>query len=179
MQLLKNKNTPSKNKKGFTLIELLIVIAIIGILASIIIVALSQSRQKSQTSKTLSALKMVHVAVEAYQAQYNTYPTTANWQGYCSHWGDDLGDNWIPQLQTGNIINTGILPTDARQNGNGAACNNDQEQIIYCSNGTDYKLISVSNSSMANIPSNMVDPIRSTSAYGFWSSATGADPGGC
>ena len=171
--------TNIKKQKGFTLIELLIVIAIIGILATIIIVAMNQSREKSRTAKTLAGLRGVHSALESYRAQFNSYPPSSGWQGYCSAWGASLGDNWIPELQTGNIITDPILPTDARQDGHGAACANNQEQIIYCSNGTDYKVISVSNSYMSTVPSNLIDPVRPASAYGFWSSSTGADPSGC
>jgi prepilin-type N-terminal cleavage/methylation domain-containing protein len=166
-------------QKGFTLIELLIVVAIIGILSSVIIVALTDSRQRAKTSKTLASLRDVHTALESYRAQFNGYPPSTGWQGYCSAWGADLGDNWIPQLQASNVISTAVLPTDARQPGNGAACVNDQQQIIYCSNGTDYKLISVTNSSIVAVPTNLIDPTRPTSAFGFWSSSSGNDPGGC
>ncbi|MCW1888367.1 MAG: type II secretion system GspH family protein [Candidatus Moranbacteria bacterium] len=169
----------SQKRKGFTLIELLIVVAIIGILSSVIIIALTDSRQRAKTSKTLASLRDVHTALESYRAQFNGYPVSSGWQGYCSFWGADLGDNWIPELQSSNVISTPVLPTDARQPGNGAACANDQEQIIYCSNGADYKLISVTNSSMATVPSNLIDPIRPASAYGFWSSTSGNDPSGC
>jgi prepilin-type N-terminal cleavage/methylation domain-containing protein len=157
-----------KNKKAFTLIELLIVIAIIGILASIIIVVMSGARQKSQIANTLSAINMVQTGLESYFTQTQGYPVSNGWQGYCSNWGASLGDNWIPELAASGAISTAVLPTDGRQSGNGAACNDNTQQIIYYSDGTNYKLISTFHSDLSGVPTQMIDPTRPTSAFGVW-----------
>lgn len=168
----KKTKTLFGKKKAFTLIELLIVIAIIGILASIVLVVLNGSREKSQLANTLSAIKMVQTGLESYYTQNQGYPVSIGWQGYCSDpsWGASRGDNWIPELASSGAISTAVLPTDGRQSGNGAPCNDSTKQIIYYSNGTDYKLISTTHSDLSGVPSNMIDPARPTSAFGVWSS---------
>ena len=165
---MKNKNHYSISRRGFTLIELLIVIAIIGILASIVTVSLSGARQKSMTAKDTSQLRMIATALEAYHTQFQSYPVSSGWQGFCSAWGASLGANWIPELQTSGITSGTTLPVDARQ-GSSASCVDNQQQYIYVSDGTNYKLISVSHSSVANVPAALIDPTRPTTAYGFWS----------
>lgn len=165
------KNKQTTNKKAFTLIELLIVIAIIGILASIVIVTMSQARQKARGTKNAAQLEMVTKALNVYYTQFGSYPVSSGWQGFCSLWGADLGANWIPELQSAGVINNTVLPVDTRQEGS-ASCVNDQEQYIYNSDGTDFKLISVMNSSLLGVPPNLIDPRRPTDAFGFWS--TGA-----
>ena len=63
-----------RNQKGFTLIELMIVIAIIGILAAIAIPQFSKYRAKSYNTASLSDIKNVKTDLEAYYAEWDTYP---------------------------------------------------------------------------------------------------------
>lgn len=150
-------------KKGFTLIELLIVIAIIGILASIVLVSLSTAREKANVTKSVAQLRGINNALQAYYAQTGSYPVSSGWQAYCSAYGASLGDNWIPELVTAGII-TGPLPRDPRM-----SCADTGAQYIYTSNGTDYKVISHLAQSMLGVPTALIDPVRPSYAFGFWS----------
>lgn len=154
-----------KIKKGFTLIELLIVIAIIGILSSIVLVTLSGAKTKARTNRAMGDLAQINTALQAYYAFMGSYPVSSGWQGYCSAWGADLGVNWIPALQTQGF-SSGTLPIDIRNN---SSCFDDTRQYIYYSNGTDYKLISHQAESIQGVPATMLDPLRPTYAFGFWS----------
>lgn len=64
-----------KNDKGFTLIELLIVIVILGILAGIVVFSVAGITDRGDKSACKSNVKSAQVAVEAYYAQANKYPT--------------------------------------------------------------------------------------------------------
>ncbi len=64
-----------RNRKGFTLIELLIVVAIIGILAAIAIPQFSAYREKAYNSASNSDLKNWKTGMEAYNADFQVYPS--------------------------------------------------------------------------------------------------------
>ncbi|EKE25015.1 MAG: hypothetical protein ACD_5C00327G0002 [uncultured bacterium] len=162
-----------KTKNAFTLIELLIVIAIIGILASAVLVNTNSARLKARTAKSVLELQSVNTSLQSYQALYGSYPVSSdsgnNWDGYCSFYGASLGVNWIPLLATVGLSN-GSLPIEPRNNG---ACWDDKRQYLYRSNGTDYKLISHWSESMS-VPDNLIDPVRDTYSWGWWSSSVSA-----
>jgi prepilin-type N-terminal cleavage/methylation domain-containing protein len=64
-----------KNDEGFTLIELLIVIVILGILATVVVFAVGGITDRGQDSACDTDRATLEVAVEAYFAKANEYPT--------------------------------------------------------------------------------------------------------
>ena len=67
--------TNGTKKKAFTLIELLVVISIIALLLSILMPALSKVKEKAKKIVCASGLHQVHIALNAYAADYNNkYP---------------------------------------------------------------------------------------------------------
>ena len=67
--------TKLRSNKGFTLIELLIVVAIIGILAAIAIPQFSAYRARGYNASAASDLRNFKTAMEAYQADFQMYPS--------------------------------------------------------------------------------------------------------
>jgi len=65
-----------RRSRGFTIIELLVVIAIIGILATLILVSLSGARAKARDAVRKSDLSQVKRALELYNSDQGTYPTS-------------------------------------------------------------------------------------------------------
>ena len=74
------KNLQEKRKKegGFTLIELLIVIAIIAILAAIALPQFNKYKQSAYKDAVRSDIKNAVTAIEAFNADYGTYPNNGN-----------------------------------------------------------------------------------------------------
>lgn len=64
-----------RNDGGFTLIELLIVIVILGVLAAIVVFSVRGITDRGDKSACKANIKSAQVAVEAYYAQTNSYPT--------------------------------------------------------------------------------------------------------
>lgn len=62
------------NSKGFTLIELLIIVAIIGVLCSIAIFQFQNYHQKSANAAAAADMRNAKSVLEAYFADYHTYP---------------------------------------------------------------------------------------------------------
>lgn len=125
-------------------------------------------RPGNQINSAVQDLQAIKDALEAFKKDNGRYPNSltesspdsGQWDGYCTDWGDDLYDNWIPGLVPKYIS---YLPHDTRTPANYkclASFNSTEDhQYLYDSNGVDYKLIS-------HLPINtdvdpaLVDPAR-------------------
>ena len=65
-----------RNEEGFTLIELLIVIIVLAILAAIVVFAVGGTTTNATISSCKADAKTVEVAIQAYDAQTGTFPST-------------------------------------------------------------------------------------------------------
>jgi prepilin-type N-terminal cleavage/methylation domain-containing protein len=65
---------PGARRVAFTLVELLVVIAIIGILATLILAVTGHASLEMRLSRVRGELSQIRTAVEAYHAQFGSYP---------------------------------------------------------------------------------------------------------
>ena len=63
-------------RKAFTLIELLIVMAVIAVLIGIAIPSFRGMQDEAKRAKAGGDLRVLKLALEAYQAKHDTYPTS-------------------------------------------------------------------------------------------------------
>jgi prepilin-type N-terminal cleavage/methylation domain-containing protein len=69
-------NMRAQKQTGFTIVELLIVIVVIAVLAAISIVAYGGIQTRAKNAKLQSALASVQKKIEAYNAEFGSYPAT-------------------------------------------------------------------------------------------------------
>jgi type II secretion system protein G len=114
--------------KGFTIVELLIVIVVIGILAAITMVAYSSIQTRAKFSSAQSDLAATKKAVEAYRAEYGSFPDTGGSWRYSSN-----GVNtYIPGVVPNIVSSLPQLKNSGPVNSNNC--------YIYNSDGTQYSL---------------------------------------
>jgi prepilin-type N-terminal cleavage/methylation domain-containing protein len=166
--MFKLKNT---KKKGFNLMETIVVIAMISILSGIGMYGYNAYVLKKKNTQAIADLMKVKSALENYYAQNGRYPSSeyggAVWHGYCyfgNNSGPGYGLDWIPELKNPYFPDGMPIEPNSKMAG---SCVDDTRQYIYFSNAFDYKLIYLNPESMG-VPNNLIDPVRTTSAYGFW-----------
>ena len=92
------------NQRGMTLIEIMIVIAIIAGLMAVLGTTANDKLQKSRQSQSKIAIKQLATALENYNLDCNTYPTTEqNWNALVTSPGADACPNWGPNPYIKNI----------------------------------------------------------------------------
>ena len=92
------------NQNGMTLIEIMIVIAIIAGLMAVLGTTANDKLQKSRQSQAKIAIKQLATALESYNLDCNSYPTTE--QGFAAlatSPGADACPNWGPNPYIKNI----------------------------------------------------------------------------
>lgn len=144
-----NINTMRIYEKGFTLIELLVVISIIGTLSSMVMVGLSRELAKTRDISRVRELLEIRTALELYYAKHGQYPIST---GTANH------NNWKNDCDTGvtfvipELITEGIFPGVQ----DFIPCSTGHYGYSFGSNGRDYKLVSHSELSAANLD-NFID----------------------
>ncbi len=149
-------------KKAFTLIELMVVIAIIGIIASIVLVSVVSVGEKARDAVRKLDLTQIQKALEVYQIDNDSYPSTGgSWWGVCTNGGsrDRNGANaYIPGITPTYFAELPVDPLDVRTDWSG---------YLYRSDGNNYKLLAHSTGpeSFPSAGESFYDPIRPTWAW--------------
>ena len=116
--------------------------------------------------QALKDLTMVNNALIDYKKAKGSYPLIgagSSWEGYCSNWGTDKGENWIDGLvptYISKLPKDSNTPVDYVCQPTPAAPVVESKQYIYTSNGVDYKLIRHNPGSLADVDPSFIDPYR-------------------
>jgi prepilin-type N-terminal cleavage/methylation domain-containing protein len=169
-----NRRHSYVKKAGFTIVELVVVIAVIAILATIGTASYRIMQDRTSLATIDTNLKGMNAAVERYYSKNGSYPSTSGaWYYRSAINNPPSGVNFIPGLVSGGYY-TGDLP-DVTTGSKTDVWNN---TFIYRSNGTDYKLVrlnsSMASSEMSSVDSKLVDPARTTTAWGYWTPGASA-----
>lgn len=129
---------------------------------SLINIHLTAATMHCETPVRVQHLTSIRDALVAYHQVHGSYPKSCGgWDGVHTNWGVSTPD-WIPGLVPEYLP---CLPRDPR--------NHDvpDQQYLYNSDGTDYKLISHAPWDEEVVKQKypgMIDPVRPDWAYGFW-----------
>jgi prepilin-type N-terminal cleavage/methylation domain-containing protein len=78
MNLSLRKNIPNRKDPSFTLVELLVVVSIIGLLAGLGFPAINGAMKAGKKAEVAAMAEQIKTAVNAFYAEYSTYPVNSN-----------------------------------------------------------------------------------------------------
>lgn len=129
------------------------------------VVQQSLSEISPDISVEVDDLLQIVYALERYKLDHRIYPISSRagkgWDGILSNYGDSRKD-WVRGLVPDYIDR---LPRDPRMLDDGT------RQYMYISNGAHYKLVVLRATNCQLIKDShpsLVDPVRTCSAFGFW-----------
>lgn len=122
-------------RRAFTLVELLVTIGIIGILASTVVVNVSRSRGKARDARRKADLKALQTALEAFNDDNGSYPSTNN------QFLLETTTAWVPGLTPNYLAVLPSDPTRGKATTTAGGCNDSIAGYAYYGTGSDYKLV--------------------------------------
>lgn len=155
-----------KNRSGFSIVELIIVVVVIAILVTISTITYTGLTAKADFSKAKSDMSSMKKGIDLYKTRNGSYPNTG---GNCTTFA-----NWYLQSAKGDAFLPNVKPVYMAQLPEDKI-NSGQNTYAYCSDGVDFKLLRLRESSnplpaVETQNNELLDTnSRATTAWGYWS----------